>query len=96
VVIGLSLEIGAMVSKNPYISAILGILGVTVLWDALEFWRQHERVKKGHAPANPNNPRHARLLRSSKMSTVVNWLDRNPTGRQLSTDELRALQEGVQ
>ena len=39
-----------------------GILGVTLLWDSFEFWRQQKRVIKGHAPANPDNPRHARIL----------------------------------
>jgi len=40
----------------------LGILGITLLWDAFEIYRQQNRVKHGHAPANPNNPRHARFL----------------------------------
>jgi len=92
--LGVLLELGALVSENPYLSALLGIFGVTVLWDALEFWRQHRRVEKGHAPANPDNPRHTRLLRTSAMSTTMDWLDRNPTGRLLSTEELRAIQEG--
>lgn len=51
-----------------------------------------QRVRKGHAPANPVNPRHARLLQSSKMTTTIDWLDRNPIGRQLSTDELQRIQ----
>lgn len=90
---GLLLEIGATLSENPYISAVLGIFGITVLWDALEFWRQHHRVRKGHAPANPANPRHASLLQHSKVSTTINWLARNPIGRQLTTDELQGTQE---
>ena len=96
VVIGLSLEIGAMVSKNLYFSAILGILGITVLWDALEFWRQQNRVQKGHAPANPNNPRHARILHSSTLSTNFDWLDRNPIGRRLTVEEPKGIQKSWQ
>jgi putative Mn2+ efflux pump MntP len=93
--LGLLLELGALVSEDPYLSAALGIFGITVLWDALEFWRQHQRVRKGHAPANPNNPRHARMLQTSGISTTIDWLDRNPIGRQLSTDELQGIQEGA-
>lgn len=95
-IIGIFLELGAMKSGSPYLSAALGICGITVLWDALEFWRQHQRVQKGHAPANPNNPRHARLLQSNKMATTIDWLDREPVGRLLSADELRRIQEGTQ
>jgi hypothetical protein len=93
--LGLLLELGALLSEGLYLSAALGIFGITVLWDALEFWRQHLRVRKGHAPANPDNPRHALLLQNSKMTTTIDWLDRNPTGRQLSTDELQGIQEGA-
>jgi hypothetical protein len=94
--LGVLLELGALLSQNTPLSAALGIFGITVLWDALEFWRQHKRVQKGHAPANPNNPRHARLLQSSKMSTTIDWLDRNPVGRQLSMGELQAIPESRQ
>jgi hypothetical protein len=88
-VLGLLLELGSLMSDNAYLSAALGIFGITVLWDAPEFWRQHRRVWKGHAPANPNNPRHARLLQSSSTATVINLLERNPLGRPLSPDDLR-------
>ena len=95
-ILGLLLELGALVSENLYLSAALGIFGITILWDALEFWRQHRRVQKGHAPANPNNPRHARLFQSNQMTTTIDWLDRNPLGRPLSTEELRRAQEAAQ
>lgn len=93
--LGLLLELGALVSENLYISAALGIFGITVLWDALEFWRQHQRVRKGHAPANPDNPRHARMLQTSEIPTTIDLLDRNPTGRKLSVEEIQAIQEGA-
>jgi hypothetical protein len=37
-------------------SAALGIVGMTTLWDAVEFIRQEERIRRGHAPANPDRP----------------------------------------
>jgi len=94
--IGLFLEFGALLSKNHHLSAALGIFGITVLWDALEFWRQQNRVQKGHAPANPNNPRHARILHSSTLSTNFDWLDRNPIGRRLTVEEPKGIQKSWQ
>ena len=79
-VIGLALEMVALSSTNLYVSGACGILGITVLFDALEFSRQFKRVKKGHAPANPNNPRHAPLLAESK-ATTIDWLKREPMGQ---------------
>jgi hypothetical protein len=37
-------------------SATLGIVGVTVLWGSFELVRQEERIRRGHAPPNPNRP----------------------------------------
>jgi len=37
-------------------SAALGILGMTTLWDSFELVRQEERIRRGHAPANPQRP----------------------------------------
>ena len=80
VALGLALEIGALLSGNLYLTGALGIVGMTVLFDALEFTRQHSRVKHGHAPANPNNPRHACLLAEHKSATTTDWLKRDPIG----------------
>ena len=85
-IIGFALEIGAGSSNNLYLSGALGIVGMTVLWDALELTRQHRRVKKGHAPANPNNPRHARLLAEGH-ATPIDWLDRDPIGQPVKVTE---------
>ncbi len=81
VALGLALEIGALLSGNLYLTGAMGIVGMTVLFYALEFTRQHNRVKHGHAPANPNNPRHARLLAEHKSATTTDWLKREPIGR---------------
>src|SRR5512135_2931468 len=56
--LGLFLEALSMVAHALPASAALGIVGLTLLWDALELKRQENRVRRGHAPANPNNPRH--------------------------------------
>ncbi len=94
--LGISLEAAAILTENLYISAACGILGFTLLWDALEFWRQHRRVEKGHTPANPDNPRHARMLAAGGTTTTLDWLDRDPIGRQLSPEELQTLRESTQ
>jgi uncharacterized membrane protein YedE/YeeE len=86
VLLGLALELGALLSDNLNVAAALGIVGITVLFDGLEFRRQFKRVKKGHAPANPNNPRHAPLLVTGQ-ATTVDWLDREPAERFVGQQE---------
>ena len=49
------LGVSLLVTDN-LASAALGILGITTLWDAVEFIRQEERIRRGHAPANPDRP----------------------------------------
>ena len=91
--IGLSMEFGAIFSGNLYVTTALGILGMTFLWDSFEFYRQQHRIQTGHAPVNPDNPRHARILAESTSATTIDWLKRSPTGRQISADELRDMSE---
>lgn len=59
---GAALAVLSLRSAGNPLSAACGILGVTLLWDALELRRQARRVGAGHAPANPTNPRHAQML----------------------------------
>jgi hypothetical protein len=87
--IGLALEVVALSSSSLYVSGACGILGMTALFDALEFRRQFNRVKKGHAPANPHNPRHAPLLAEGR-ATTVDLLEREPTGRAIAGEEQAA------
>jgi len=47
---GLSLGVGDLAS------AALGIIGMTTFWDGLELFRQEQRIRRGHAPANPARP----------------------------------------
>jgi hypothetical protein len=49
--LGMSLLVAANLA-----SAALGIVGITILWDAVEFIRQEERIRRGHALANPDRP----------------------------------------
>jgi hypothetical protein len=92
-IFGLGLELISLWTSSRALSAFCGILGVTLLWDALEFHRQQNRIKEGHAPANPRNPRHARLLSLHPKATTIDWLDRDPRGEPVSVDEVRFLQE---
>ncbi len=39
--------------KNTFISVILGVLGFSLFWSAIEIFRQHERALKGQAERNP-------------------------------------------
>jgi len=72
--------LGSLSSQSMIVSGALGILGTTLWFDALELQRQFKRVMKGHAPANPRNPRHAPLIASGR-ATTTDWLNRQPTGQ---------------
>ncbi len=76
--IGLVAQYFSLASVSRPLSVALGILGITFLFDALEFSRQQKRVKKGHAPANPNNPRHAKILAEYPTATTCDLLKRQP------------------
>lgn len=93
--LGIGFEIASFRISNLALSAMSGILGVTLLWDALEFYRQQKRIKEGHAPANRNNPRHARILATYPAATTIDWLDRDPRGIPYSSDELELIKERI-
>jgi len=79
--LGFIVEFLSLSTANRPLSTALGILGVTLLWDAFELSRQQQRIIKGHAPANPNNPRHAKILAENKSATTVDLLKREPSNR---------------
>ncbi|MBW6473856.1 MAG: DUF4491 family protein [Anaerolineaceae bacterium] len=89
--LGLFFGTGAVLVDSNQHSAILGIIGITFLWDALEIKRQQKRVKMGHAPANPKNPRHLTILTEFATATPVDILDREPCGKPYSQAELTAM-----
>jgi hypothetical protein len=84
---GLSLEYWSLISDNLSLKTALGITGFTLLWDAFEFTRQEKRIIKGYAPANPNNPRHAKILAEHPSATTLHLLNRHPIGRPVSYNE---------
>ena len=84
---GIASECLALLTSNFLLSTAFGILGFTFLWDALEFTRQQNRIKKGHAPANPNNPRHMRLMGEHARVTTLDLLKRDPLGKPVSYRE---------
>lgn len=78
---GLGLNAFALFTPSLTLAGVSSIVGVTLLWDAFELFRQAKRVRKGHAPANPANPRHAAYLAAGGPATTEDLLDRDPTGR---------------
>ena len=85
--LGLTLELLSLYTSNRPLSITLGILGITLLVDARQIPLQQKRVMKGHAPANPKNPRHAKILAEFPSATTQDLLKRDPTGNTSSTPE---------
>lgn len=81
---GLGLNLYALFAPSLTVAGVCSIIGITLLWDAFELFRQEKRVQKGHAPANPANPRHAAYLAAGGPVTTEDLLDREPTGRPLA------------
>ncbi len=79
-VFGLLTEYLSLITDHRLLNIALGILGITLLFDALEFTRQQNRVKKGHAPANPKNPRHAKIMAEYPSAMTTDLLKREPVG----------------
>ncbi|MFN2235356.1 MAG: DUF4491 family protein [Anaerolineales bacterium] len=85
--LGLAFETWSLLTDSLLASAVAGVLGITLLWDSFEFWRQQKRVIKGHAPANPDNLRHARIFAENKDATILDLLDRDPIGYPVSAED---------
>ncbi len=87
-ILGLVVEFLSLSTVNRPLSTVFGILGITLLFDAFEFTRQQKRIKKGHAPANPENPRHAQFLADPSLhATTHDLLKREPAGQPVSPGE---------
>jgi hypothetical protein len=89
--LGIFVEFLSLSVVNRQLSVTFGILGITLLFDAMELNRQQNRVEKGHAPANANNPRHAKILAEHPTATTQDLLKREPVAYGASADEISQL-----
>lgn len=53
-ILGIIALIISLFMNNIIISALIGVLGFTLLWSIHEIIEQEKRVKKGWFPENPN------------------------------------------
>ncbi len=90
--LGVALVLAALLTANRALSGAFGIVAMTLFFDAVELGRQERRVAAGHAPANPDNPRHRPLLASGR-ATTIHRLDRAPTGRAAAAETAARLLE---
>jgi hypothetical protein len=87
IILGLSCEWLSLKAPSLEVTTVFGILGITFLFDGFELRRQQRRIFKGHAPANPENPRHAKILRESASATTVDFLKREPIGASFTVQQ---------
>ncbi len=93
--IGLLFEWFALRALSAMASTALGIVGITFLWDALELLRQQKRVRIGHAPANPRNPRHAAILSQPRSrATEMDLLKLEPAAIQRQNGTRSSVDDG--
>ena len=52
-ILGLGCIVGSLFVDSVPLSALLAVLGFSLLWSIRELFEQEERVKKGWYPANP-------------------------------------------
>jgi hypothetical protein len=69
--IGLLLVLGSTQVASDLISTSLGIVGLTLLWDAFELHRQEARVRMGHAPLNPRVHHKAAAYRAANVAPGI-------------------------
>lgn len=55
-IIGFLVVTGSLFLSNFWVSALVGILGGTIIWGATELPDQQKRVEDGIFKANPNKP----------------------------------------
>lgn len=89
--LGLTAGFLSLSTASRSLSTILGIFGMTLFVDALQLFSQQKRVIHGHAPANPNNPRHARILAEHSSATTLDLLKRDPTGNPVTREQAAPL-----
>jgi hypothetical protein len=52
-VLGIASVVGALFISNTLLSAVIGVLGASLLWSIGELFEQKKRVEKGWFPMNP-------------------------------------------
>jgi uncharacterized protein DUF4491 len=77
-ILGIACEWLSLKAPSLQLATVFGILGMTLLFDGFELSRQERRIIRGHAPANPDNPRHAKILKEYPSATTVDFLKREP------------------
>jgi hypothetical protein len=77
-ILGIACEWVSLITPILQVATVFGILGITLLFDAFELARQERRIIRGHAPANPENRRHAKILKEYPSATTVDLLKREP------------------
>ena len=65
---GLLLLLGSTQTGNELLGGTCGIVGLTLLWDAFELFRQEARVRQGHAPLNPKVHKTAAGLAAARLA----------------------------
>jgi hypothetical protein len=80
--LGLLTLLGTTQTSSDLLSAALGIVGLTLVWDAFELHRQELRVQQGHAPLNPRV--HTRAAGIAAASLAANASDEEQEGICLS------------
>jgi hypothetical protein len=86
-ILGLSCEWLSVKAPSLQIATVFGILGITLFFDSFELTRQQRRIIRGHAPANPDNPRHAKVLREYPSATTLDFLKRDPSSFLISVSD---------
>jgi len=76
---GLLLLLGSTQTGSDLLSAALGIVGLTLVWDAFELHRQEMRVRMGHAPLNPRVHRLAAGLAAARAAESTSSEDEEGT-----------------
>jgi hypothetical protein len=78
--LGVALNGYSLLAPSLTVGGVCSIIGITLMWDGFELYRQQKRVIKGHAPANPANPRHAAYLAApNSRATTSDLLKREPS-----------------
>lgn len=55
-VLGLVFFVLSLLVASNLASAALGILGMSTVWEGIGLYRQENRIRRGHASANPDRP----------------------------------------